>query len=289
MTPQPGLVDAHVHLGSPDRAAYPRGADFPQAPELTGTIEEFESLAAGHGVTQGVLIQPSQYGFDHSYLRDCLARRPAGFTGVALADPGDPGAPEMLAGLVRDAAVTGIRLGPNFNDGRDWLGLGGDALLARASDLGVVTSLFIRPAHFAAVERWLDEHPGLVVVIDHLGRPDLADGDPMEAARALGRLARFPGIYVKVSALPAMSREPHPHRDTWPWAREAERAFGAGRLMWGSDFPLTAGRDTYARALEVIALALDHLAPQDRDRLMAGTAREVYRLPSQEGAHENSC
>lgn len=277
-----GIIDAHVHVASPDTAAYPRNRDFPGAPSLTGTIEEFHVVAGPMGVTQGVLIQPSQYGFDHAYLCESLRRRP-GCVGVALADPGDPHAATGLTELARSAPVTGIRLGPNFGDGRDWLGPGAGRIADCARDLGLAASLFIRPAHLSAVERWLSDHPGLMVVIDHLGRPDLGDGAPLDAVRALGRLARFPGVYVKVSAIPAMSRTAHPHADTWPWARAAADAFGADRLMWGSDFPLTASGESYARGLEVIGLAMGHLSERELGRLLAGTAREVYRLPEERG------
>lgn len=280
MTVVAGIIDAHVHVASPDVAGYPRNQDFPRAPALTGTIEEFHAVAGPLGVTRGVLIQPSQYGFDHAYLRESLRRRP-GCVGVALADPGDPHAATTLTELTRSAPVTGIRLGPNFGDGRDWFGPGAGRIADCARDLGLAVSLFIRPAHLPAAEQWLSGHPGLAVVIDHLGRPDLGDGKPLDAVRALGRLARFPGVYVKVSALPAMSRTPYPHTDTWPWARTAADAFGVGRLMWGSDFPLTASGKSYARGLEVISRAMDHLSERDLGQLLAGTAREVYRLPEE--------
>lgn len=280
MTTVAGIIDAHVHVASPDTAEYPRNRDFPGAPALTATIEDFHAVAGPLGVTAGVLVQPSQYGFDHTYLRESLSRRPD-CVGVALADPGDPHAAKALAELARSAPVTGVRFGPNFDDGRDWLGPGADRIADCARDLDLAVSLFIRPAHLPAVERWLGDHPGLTVVIDHLGRPDLADGDPLDAVKALGLLARFPGVHVKVSALPAMSGTAHPHPDTWPWARAAQDAFGAGRLMWGSDFPVSVTGESYARGLEVIGLATSQLSDRDLGRLLAGTAREVYRLPEE--------
>jgi predicted TIM-barrel fold metal-dependent hydrolase len=277
------VVDAHVHIGSPDLTAHPRSPHYPRAPRISATIEDFESLGPRFGVGQAVLVQPSEYGFDNSYLCDSLQSRSGRFVGVALADPEDPSALADVAEFARSELITGVRFGANFDDGRDWLGRRGRELLARARHLGLVVSFFIRPAQFEQVERLLEDNPDLVCVIDHLGRPDLADSEPSSAVRELVRLARFPGVHVKVSAMPALSREPYPHRDTWGWAREVEQGFGVSRLMWGSDYPLSAPPDSYGEALEVVSLALPDLAEGERERLFAGTARSVYRLPGDEG------
>ncbi len=274
-----GIVDAAIHVASPDVEAYPLAAAFPAAPRIFATIEDFETATAPHGVTQAVVVQPSQYGFDHRYLCDSLRSRSAEFAGVALIDPGDPRGPELLTELASEVHVTGLRLGLNFDDGRDWLGPTVDDLVNRAGELGLVVSIFMRPDHLPMVNRWLSAHPDITVVIDHLGRPDLAEGDPLDAVRALARLALFPRLFVKVSALVSLSREQFPHRDTWTWVQEAVLGLGVDRLMWGSDYPLTADGQNYGQSLEVIAFATDRLTRPERDRLLAGTARYVYGLP----------
>ena len=275
-----GIVDAHVHVASPDHRRYPRGDAFPNAPQFAGPIEEFEAASQSRGVVQAVLVQPSQYGFANTYLIEAARSRPECYAGMALVDPADPRADEVLAELV-SSGVGAIRLGPNFNDGRDWLGETAEPLFRRAQELAVVGNLFIRPAHLPAVETWLEAHRGLTVVIDHLARPDLAEDDPLEAVRRLSRLARFERLYVKVSALPAISKQPYPHRDTWAWIRVVENAFGAARLMWGADFPMTADGTNYGRSLELIQLATEHMNEHERLSLLAETARAVYHLPEE--------
>jgi predicted TIM-barrel fold metal-dependent hydrolase len=278
-----GIVDAHVHVGSPDLAAHPRSPHYPRAPRISATIEDFEQLGPRFGVGQAVLVQPSEYGFDNSYLCESLHRGAGQFVGIALADPDDRSALDDVAELARAGLITGVRFGANFDDGRDWLGPPGRRLLESARSLRLVVSFFVRPAQFEQVERILEDNPDLICVVDHLGRPDLADGDPSSAVRDLVRLARFPGVHVKVSALPALSRQPFPHRDTWGWARQVEQGFGVHRLMWGSDYPLSASPDSYGQALEVVALALPDLSEGESKRLLGTTARSVYRLSGDEG------
>ena len=145
--------------------------------------------------------------------------------------------------------------------------------------MGMVASIFMRPSHLDQVERWLQAHPGLSVVIDHLGRPDMSDGDPIEAVRNLSRLARFPDLHLKVSGLLRLSQQPFPHHDTWEWIEVAAQSYGVERLMWGSDYPLTADASSYQRTIEMILSATAGMTAAERQQLLAGTARRLYRLP----------
>ena len=148
-----GIVDAAIHVASPDIETYPLSTAFPAAPRIFATIEDFEMATAPHGVAQAVVVQPSQYGFDHRYLCDSLRSRSAEFAGVALIDPGHPRGPQLLTELANEVHVSGLRLGLNFDDGRDWLGPTVDELVRRASELGVVVSIFMRPDHLPKVDR----------------------------------------------------------------------------------------------------------------------------------------
>ena len=279
MSPGSGYVDGHVHVAFGDKRVYPINNVFRRAPQFVAPIEEFRTVAGALGVTQAVLIQPSVYAFDHSYLMRCLAEFPRDYVGVALVDPLDPGSPDLLNDLVRLGPVTGVRLGFLLEPERGWLDPVAEPLARAAADLGLAISILGNPAHLALVDDWLNEHQDLTVVIDHLGHPELAPEPPERALDNVTRLARFPRTYVKLSALPALSREPFPHRDTWHWARTLIAVFGVGRCMWGSDFPFVAAGGRYLDALTVMSQALPTLSPSDRSRLLAGTAREAYRLP----------
>lgn len=275
----PSIIDAAIHVGSPDIARYPRSADFPNAPQFSAPIQEFEDTASLCGVSGAVVVQPSQYGFDHSYLSACLKGREDRYAGVALLDPTDGCSPAYLEALYADRGVRGLRLGPNYGDGRAWLSAPA-TLIELATELRMVVSIFMAPPHLGAVEEWLERYPTTNAVIDHLGRPDLDEAAPSRFVRALGRLARFPFLYLKVSALPALSRKPFPHRDTWEWVKMVYDCFGAERLMWGSDFPLTARGAAYRRGLDTLMLATNWLEGRDLDSLVGGTARSLYKLPA---------
>jgi predicted TIM-barrel fold metal-dependent hydrolase len=82
-------------------------------------------------------------------------------------------------------------------------------------------------------------HPGLNIVIDHLGIPqpplDPRDSPPFHDLPEVTALARFPNVGVKVCGAVALSEQPWPHADVWPHMRTLVDAFGADRLVWASD------------------------------------------------------
>ena len=99
----------------------------------------------------------------------------------------------------------------------------------------------------------LGRFPGLRVVLDHLARPVQDDGPPYVAADSLWRLARFPGVYVKVTErnfVGAASGKATPET----FFGRLVSDFGASRIAWGSNFPAS------ERSLpELLALAQDAL------------------------------
>lgn len=89
-------------------------------------------------------------------------------------------------------------------------------------------------------------YPNLTLVVDHIGmrQPpmDETDDPPFVKLPELLNLAKCPNVHVKLCGLPAMSKEPFPYRDVNPALRAIVDAFGADRLMWGSDATRFVGR-----------------------------------------------
>lgn len=122
------------------------------------------------------------------------------------------------------------------------------------------------PRLWPALTRVADAMPSLRIVVDHLGKPE----SPTPSWRAaVADLARRPNVFAKISGLGQHTREA---------ADVALEAFGADRLMWGGDWPvsLTAGTyaDTAARGRAVLAA----LASDEREALESGTASRVYHV-----------
>lgn len=89
----------------------------------------------------------------------------------------------------------------------------------------------------------LDQQGELRLLASHLGLPPRVGTPPTptEATQALApvlALAEYPGPRVKLSGFYALT-EPaydYPHRAAWPYVEALLAAYGAGRLLWASDF-----------------------------------------------------
>ena len=67
--------------------------------------------------------------------------------------------------------------------------------------------------------------------------------------------------------------------DLQPRFDAAVDAFGADRLMWGSDFPFVQLNGGQRASLEAVRKFSSALAPEARDAILGGTARRLFRLP----------
>jgi 2-pyrone-4,6-dicarboxylate lactonase len=74
------------------------------------------------------------------------------------------------------------------------------------------------------------------VVIDHIGRIDVAQGRNGKAFSVLRRLMDRGNVWVKLSGTDRISKEPYPFADAVPFARELA-AHAPERVVWGTDWP----------------------------------------------------
>lgn len=152
--------------------------------------------------------------------------------------------------------------------------------LAAVEDAGLVYELLVGPHQLGAAAKAAGEFPQLTFVLDHCGRPPV--GDDLEPwAAALRRLAAHPNVVCKLSGLltEAASVGAPGQAALRPCVDVVFEAFGPGRVMFGSDWPICLLAAPYAQVLEVSRRLTDQLGEAERAAVFDGTAREVYGLP----------
>ena len=135
------------------------------------------------------------------------------------------------------------------------------------------------PDHLPLVPTVADAHPDLVLVIDHLAKPPFR-------RRRLGALGRghptggrsCPTVYAKVSGLDTAAGPGWTVDELRPAWDVALEAFGPDRLMFGTDWPVCRLVSTYGEVVAAARELVAELTPSERDRVLGGTAIEVYRL-----------
>lgn len=112
-----------------------------------------------------------------------------------------------------------------------------------------------------------ERHPGLKLIIDHMGRPS---GTKDEAAFAnlseLLALARYPNVAVKASGAPSYSSEAYPYRNIHGYIRQIYDAFGPERMFWGTD--ITRMPCSWRQCVTMFTEELPWLSEPDKELLM---------------------
>ena len=248
------------------------------------------------GVDAAVIVQPKNHGFDHAYVTEVLRRHPSRFVGVLLADPADDGrGVAQLEELVTEGGFRGARFNPYIwpagPDGvQRMTTAAGRALFRRAGELGVPVGFMCFQGlllHADEIEELMRESPATPVVLDHAGFCD-ADrpGDPAWAR--LLSLARYPQVHVKVSALFRLTGAGYPYLPVRAKVRELADAYGAPRLLWGSDWPWVGAACGYGGARaglrDMDAAGGGGLFSDDEwEWVMGRTAAKLFGLPGPGG------
>lgn len=261
------LIDAHCHA----------------SPLWFEPVEPLVFQMDANGVGKAVLTQVLGQ-FDNGYQEHCSARYPGRFASVGAVDP----ARDDAAQLVRFWAargMAGLRLRPEARSG------GGDGLdlWRAAADCGLAISCGGAAANlvadaFAALAA---EFPAMPLVLEQLGgwtRPD-CDREPA-TWQAILRLARLPNVSLKVPTLgqiaPRQIGKPLPASapvlDAAPGAilLEALDAFGAERLLWGSDYPVVSSREGYANALNWTRALFSNRPETEVAAIFGGNAQRIF-------------
>ena len=271
-------IDAHVHLwpsnqssyslSGPDRAAQYEPASF--------TPEELFANARQCGVKRVVLVQIGFFGFDNSYMLDAIAKYKGTFRGVAMVDDTARNVCSEMRRLAQ-LGVRGFRI-VSGNQPQTWLDSPGLAAMWKcAAEISQAICTLVDPEALPSVDRMCAKFPDTTVVIDHLARVGMAGPIRDSDVSALCGLASHRRVYVKLSAFYALGKKRYPYLDLAGMLRRVYDAYGASRLMWGSDSPFQEQNgNTYAGSIELVRDRLDFLTRDDRQWMLRRTAEEVF-------------
>lgn len=265
------IIDSHVHVWKHD-PAFPFAAGA-RVPDRDAAPESLLALMKANGVSKTVLIQVIHYKYDNSYLSHVLKRYPRTFRGVCRVDPLDPAAPDHLSRLT-EQGFRGVRLSPAGDASGDWIhGPLMPPLWRRCRDLKVPMTVLAPITRMPDVGLLLEKLPDLTVVIDHMA--DCPVDKPAELNK-LTALARYPGVFVKITHTWSLSKQAYPWRDAHDHVERLHHAFGAQRLMWGTDWPILESHTMYAQALSVVRDEMRFLNADDLRWILGGSVQRVW-------------
>ncbi|MGB1105451.1 MAG: 2-pyrone-4,6-dicarboxylate hydrolase [Alphaproteobacteria bacterium] len=230
-TPPSGAVDAHCHVFGP-------AGEFPFAPERKYTPGDagkdmLFALRDHLGLSRNVIVQASCHGKDNSAMIDALRTSGGLARGVAVVAH-DIADDEL--DMMHEAGVRGVR----FNFVKRLVDATPREVFMRTAErvqrLGWHVVVYFEAPDLADLSPFLKELPGIVVV-DHMGRPDVSQPvDGPEFARFVTLMEELPTLWTKVSCPERLTVAGPPYDDVVPFQRHLVERF-SGRVLWGTDWP----------------------------------------------------
>lgn len=229
--PVPGAVDAHCHVFGPANL-------FPFAPTRKYTpvdapAERLFALRDHLGFSRNVIVQATCHGTDNTAMLDAIARSDGRARGVAVVDANisETDLDQLHAGGVR-----GVR----FNFLKRLVGTAPTdqyvRIAERVAARGWHIVVYFESAELGDLDRFIRALPG-TIVIDHMGRPEVADGlEGPGFARVLALMESDSRFWIKVSCPERLTVAGPPYSDVVPYARTLVARF-PDRVLWGTDWP----------------------------------------------------
>lgn len=278
------LTDSHLHLWDPAVLDY---GWLSAVPQISGAQLPEQRAADEADLQAAIVVQadcsPEQALEEAAWVMRLAGQAPFNIVGivahVALNQPG--GVSAQLKALQAIPRVVGVRHALQNEDIAlfyDAAYRDGMATVARA---GMTLDLCVRARQLAASADLLDwlfsAVPHARVVLDHLGKPDIAGQDWDTWQQGIDRLAAFPGLWCKISGLPTEA-----NWDSWredellPWIHHAIKVFGPQRCMFGGDWPVVKLAGGYSRWKRCVLKAISPLPEDVQHAIMNDNALTFY-------------
>ncbi|NQW00688.1 MAG: amidohydrolase family protein [Rhodospirillales bacterium] len=264
-------IDTHCHILDPARFAYSPEAKYQPIGQEVGTALQMEQVFATFGVSHALIVQPnSGYAGDNRCLLAALSASAGRHKGVAVV-PADISRDDLA--VLKAQGVVGVAYNLTVNGLEVYLDT--ESLLEKLVDLDMFLQLQFEDQQLVGLLPLLNASP-VKLLIDHCGRPSIADGLNQPAFKSLLDLGGTGRAAVKLSGYQKFSRMQAPYEDAWPFVQALVEAYSLDRCLWASDWP-------YLRAPErldygpLLALAGQLFPdPDQRRKLFWETPRRLF-------------
>ena len=304
------IVDAHSHVfpriqgqngaGPTIGTGYGRAViggeevqvTLPMGEGLAYSPEQLLANLDWGGVEKAVLLQGPMYGECNRYALDAIQRYPDRLVGAAYFDPWLAGSRQTFASTMALAGFCAVKLECSVPSGLcgihpearlgaselDWLWKELETRgLVLVLDLGGIGS---RSYQTEAVRSIAVRHPGLTIVIAHLGQPrpeaELAP-EQWKLWEEQVDLGLLPNVWFDCASLIAfVQEEGYPFPSVERYLRLAVERIGAHKIMWGTDQPGTLLHATYKQYVQLAKSHTAFLSPREQAQVLGETALHIY-------------
>jgi predicted TIM-barrel fold metal-dependent hydrolase len=278
------IIDSHLHVW----ASAAESATYPYEPNQTppDTLIDISSTSAllaqmsEAGVDGALIVQPINHKYDHRYVTDAMKNHPDKLKGMMLFDPSMTdvdAALERFEELVLQGYV-GVRFNPYLFEGKMSDNAAAVRIFKRCAELKAPVGIMCFKGielHYDDIECLCNGSPETVVILDHFGFASVTNQDQFDKVLSL----KEKNVVVKISALfrlgdPGAPKYEKVRSDRFEPLLEA---YGADRLMFGTDFPYVTQEEIgYIGAVETVSSWMSGRSEKEKNAVMGGTAERLF-------------
>ena len=139
--------------------------------------------------------------------------------------------------------------------------------------------ILIFPHQLGAALELVKKFPNQKFVIDHIAKPYIKDGFFEGWAVMMREIAKHQNVYCKISGMITEAGY-----KTWtteqvhPYMKLVLESFGAGRVMYGSDWPVCLVAGNYSMVKSLVTDFISDLSQEQQNAIMGGNAAKFYNL-----------
>ncbi len=277
------LIDTHLHLVYPEHFRYPWMAAAPTL-QKPFTLGDYEEQTAEAGIASALFMEvdvdSTQSLEETRFFADMAEAGASPLAGViAAARPENPGFEASLEEIVRPS-VRGIRRVLHVvEDGLSQSPLFRENLriLGRRK---LPFDLCILPRQGRLGLDLVDHCPETLFVLDHCGNPNLSEPETFGFwKRLLNEYAQRENVVVKLSGIVATGRSGEVDDATvHPYLDVTLEAFGPGRALWGSDWPVCTLTTSMTAWINIFRNWLSRLSEDEQEAIAHQNACRTYQL-----------
>jgi L-fuconolactonase len=161
-----------------------------------------------------------------------------------------------------------LMLQPDFLNGIDAL-----------QEFNYTYDILIYPDQLGFIKEFVSGFPEQKFVVDHLAKPYIKDGKIDEGKKEIEHVAEFENVFCKISGY-VTEADWHNWKpvEFWPYFDVVVNAFGADRIMFGSDWPVCLLGGNYNDILNVATTYFSAFTKDEKDKIFGDNAIKFYNL-----------
>ena len=277
------LLDTHQHLVYRAQAGYGWTDGIPPLAEGDFTLEDYAGLVASLGVKGSLFMETGvddpDYQAETRFALGLAEKSDSGILGIiaSIRPEEDEGFEAWLEECCAAGNVVGFRRVLHVVDNDMSTSGTFRSNIRKLGERGKVFDLCFTAGQLSIAADLAKSCDNTKLVLNHCGVPDIASGSMDTWKKDISNLAKLPHLVCKLSGLMAYCKPGESSLEAiQPYVDHVLEAFGPGRMVWGSDWPVVNLAKGLPEWISVTREILGQLSEVEAEQIASGTAEQTY-------------